>query len=210
MALVKKSKIAAPGAARAAAPLEPAGRAAEGARGRVAPAAKPQTVLERMAAATTGARRPGWWRRRRRRRARDRDAADLGGRRGSGGRRAGANGGDQAHRRRLGYGARGSRKVRPPCRNRDATLAEATAQISGSVHAIERSAERQIASVKVIAELELRTRDIAEITQTVGRISDQTNLLALNGDRGRARAGRARPRLRRRRGRGARAGRDIG
>ena len=60
------------------------------------------------------------------------------------------------------------------------TLADATTQIGGSVRAIERNSERQRASVKVISELELRAKDIAEITQTVGRISDQTNLLALN------------------------------
>ena len=70
-----------------------------------------------------------------------------------------------------------------------ATLADATAQIGGSVRAIERNSERQLASVEVIAELELRAKDIAEITQTVGRISDQTNLLALNAAIEAARAG---------------------
>jgi methyl-accepting chemotaxis protein len=70
-----------------------------------------------------------------------------------------------------------------------ATLADATAQISGSVRAIERNSERQLASVRVIAELELRAKDIAEITQAVGRISDQTNLLALNAAIEAARAG---------------------
>lgn len=70
-----------------------------------------------------------------------------------------------------------------------ATLAEATIQISGSVRAIERNAERQVASIAVIAELERRARDIGEITQTVSRISDQTNLLALNAAIEAARAG---------------------
>ncbi|HEX7813205.1 MAG TPA: methyl-accepting chemotaxis protein [Burkholderiales bacterium] len=69
------------------------------------------------------------------------------------------------------------------------TLAETTAQISGSVRAIERNAERQIASITMIAELERRARDIGEITQTVSRISDQTNLLALNAAIEAARAG---------------------
>jgi methyl-accepting chemotaxis protein len=68
-------------------------------------------------------------------------------------------------------------------------LVDATAQISGSVRAIERNSERQLASVKVIAELDLRAKDIAEITQAVGRISDQTNLLALNAAIEAARAG---------------------
>ena len=70
-----------------------------------------------------------------------------------------------------------------------ATLADATAQIEGSVRAIERSSERQLASVRTIAELELRAKDIADITQAVGRISDQTNLLALNAAIEAARAG---------------------
>jgi methyl-accepting chemotaxis protein len=70
-----------------------------------------------------------------------------------------------------------------------ATLADATSQIGGSVRAIERNSERQLASVRIIAELELRAKDIAEITQAVGRISDQTNLLALNAAIEAARAG---------------------
>jgi methyl-accepting chemotaxis protein len=70
-----------------------------------------------------------------------------------------------------------------------ATLADATAQIGGSVRAIERNSERQLASVRLIAELELRAKDIAEITQAVGRVSDQTNLLALNAAIEAARAG---------------------
>lgn len=70
-----------------------------------------------------------------------------------------------------------------------ATMAEATAQIVASVRAIERNAERQMASVAVINELERKARDIGEITQTVSRISDRTNLLALNAAIEAARAG---------------------
>jgi len=70
-----------------------------------------------------------------------------------------------------------------------ATLAETSAQIAASVRAIERSAERHLASVRVISELERRAKDIGEITQTVSRISDQTNLLALNAAIEAARAG---------------------
>ncbi len=68
-------------------------------------------------------------------------------------------------------------------------LAETAVQIQASVRAIERNAERQQASVKIIAVLEQRARDIGEITRSVGRISDQTNLLALNAAIEAARAG---------------------
>nr|WP_158916164.1 methyl-accepting chemotaxis protein [Caulobacter sp. S45] len=68
-------------------------------------------------------------------------------------------------------------------------LAETSVQIATSVRSIERSAERQTASVEIIAELERRAQDIGEITQTVSRISDQTNLLALNAAIEAARAG---------------------
>src|SRR6185369_17150190 len=70
-----------------------------------------------------------------------------------------------------------------------ATLAEASTQIVASVRSIERNAERQLESVAVIAELELKAKDIGEITQAVSRISDRTNLLALNAAIEAARAG---------------------
>jgi methyl-accepting chemotaxis protein len=68
-------------------------------------------------------------------------------------------------------------------------LVETVGQITASVRAIERNAERQEASIQIIGELERRAHDISEITQTVGRISDQTNLLALNAAIEAARAG---------------------
>jgi methyl-accepting chemotaxis protein len=68
-------------------------------------------------------------------------------------------------------------------------LAETAGQITTSVRAIERNAERQSASVALIAELERRALDIGEITRTVSRVSDQTNLLALNAAIEAARAG---------------------
>jgi methyl-accepting chemotaxis protein len=68
-------------------------------------------------------------------------------------------------------------------------LTEATSQISTSIQAIEKNAERQIASAKSISELERRAQDVSAITATVSRISDQTNLLALNAAIEAARAG---------------------
>ena len=68
-------------------------------------------------------------------------------------------------------------------------LAETAGQITASVRAIERNAERQEASIQIIGELERRAQDIGEITQAVSRISDQTNLLALNAAIEAARAG---------------------
>jgi methyl-accepting chemotaxis protein len=70
-----------------------------------------------------------------------------------------------------------------------AVLAESAGQIAASVRAIERNAQRQEASLGIIAELERRAHDIGEITGTVSRISDQTNLLALNAAIEAARAG---------------------
>jgi len=68
-------------------------------------------------------------------------------------------------------------------------LAETAGQITTSTRAIERNADRQSASIKIIEELERRAKDISEITRTVSRISDQTNLLALNAAIEAARAG---------------------
>jgi methyl-accepting chemotaxis protein len=69
------------------------------------------------------------------------------------------------------------------------SLSEAATQITGSVQAIERNAERQVASGRIIGELQRRAEEISEITGTVSRISDQTNLLALNAAIEAARAG---------------------
>ena len=68
-------------------------------------------------------------------------------------------------------------------------LTETAMQITASVRAIEKNAERQFKSVAIIAELERRAQDIGEIIQTVSRIADQTNLLALNAAIEAARAG---------------------
>ena len=68
-------------------------------------------------------------------------------------------------------------------------LAETSVQITSSVRAIQRNAERQGASVKIIGELERRARDIGDITRAVSGVADQTNLLALNAAIEAARAG---------------------
>jgi methyl-accepting chemotaxis protein len=68
-------------------------------------------------------------------------------------------------------------------------LAETGAQITSSVRSIQRNAERQGASVKIIGELERRARDIGDITRAVSGVADQTNLLALNAAIEAARAG---------------------
>lgn len=68
-------------------------------------------------------------------------------------------------------------------------LAESSTQISGSVRAIEKGAQRQAALVTLLAELDARAKEIAEVSQIVSRLSDQTNLLALNAAIEAARAG---------------------
>jgi methyl-accepting chemotaxis protein len=68
-------------------------------------------------------------------------------------------------------------------------LGDTAERITGSARAIERNAQRQTATIEIIAELERRADDIGEITQMVSRISDQTNLLALNAAIEAARAG---------------------
>lgn len=69
------------------------------------------------------------------------------------------------------------------------TLAESSARIAGSVRAIEQGAQRQATSVTLLSELDARAKEIADVSQTVSRLSDQTNLLALNAAIEAARAG---------------------
>ena len=186
MALVKKSKIAGSGS-RSVAPSGPPAAPTKAHAGRSP--AQPQTVLERIAAATTelasGLVEAA---------AAAQELESAMQQISAGAEEAAGASQQQSAAIKLIVGGLATARVEADKTGRRAeavtvTLADATAQISSSVHAIERSSARQIASVKVIAELELRTRDIAELTQTVGRISDQTNLLALNAAIEAARAG---------------------
>jgi methyl-accepting chemotaxis protein len=68
-------------------------------------------------------------------------------------------------------------------------LAQGSVQIAGSIRAIEQGAQRQATSVTRLAELDVRAKEIADVTQIVSRLSDQTNLLALNAAIEAARAG---------------------
>ena len=68
-------------------------------------------------------------------------------------------------------------------------LAEASAQIAGSIRAIEQGAQRQTASVALLGELNTGAKEIGAVSQVVSRLSDQTNLLALNAAIEAARAG---------------------
>jgi methyl-accepting chemotaxis protein len=68
-------------------------------------------------------------------------------------------------------------------------LAELTAQIVASVANIGTCADRQLASVQMVVELEKQAANIGEIVKAVARIADQTNLLALNAAIEAARAG---------------------
>ncbi len=68
-------------------------------------------------------------------------------------------------------------------------ITEVIGQISNSILAIGKAAERQEASVKMVAELEQQAAAIGEVVKAVARIADQTNLLALNAAIEAARAG---------------------
>jgi len=68
-------------------------------------------------------------------------------------------------------------------------LGELNAQIGTSVANIGAGADRQLASVQMVVELEKQAANIGEIVKAVARIADQTNLLALNAAIEAARAG---------------------
>ncbi|WP_029010426.1 methyl-accepting chemotaxis protein [Azospirillum halopraeferens] len=68
-------------------------------------------------------------------------------------------------------------------------LGDVNVQMTASVNSIGANAERQMASVTMIVELEQQAANIGEIVKAVARIADQTNLLALNAAIEAARAG---------------------
>ncbi len=68
-------------------------------------------------------------------------------------------------------------------------LSELNTKIATSVANISASADRQLASVQMVVELEKQAASIGEIVKAVARIADQTNLLALNAAIEAARAG---------------------
>jgi len=70
-----------------------------------------------------------------------------------------------------------------------ALLVEINAQIAATVANISTGADRQMASVQMVSELEKQAASIGEIVKAVARIADQTNLLALNAAIEAARAG---------------------
>ena len=68
-------------------------------------------------------------------------------------------------------------------------LGTVNSQITASIASIGRAADRQAASVDMVAELDKQAANIGEIVKAVARIADQTNLLALNAAIEAARAG---------------------
>jgi len=62
--------------------------------------------------------------------------------------------------------------------------------VTVSVGNVNIAAQRQIASVEMVAELERQASNISDIVKAVARIADQTNLLALNAAIEAARAGK--------------------
>jgi methyl-accepting chemotaxis protein len=71
-----------------------------------------------------------------------------------------------------------------------ALVAKATGEINSLVTNVAVAAQRQMASVSMVAELEKQAASIGEIVKAVARIADQTNLLALNAAIEAARAGK--------------------
>jgi methyl-accepting chemotaxis protein len=68
-------------------------------------------------------------------------------------------------------------------------IANVAGQLANSILSINRAADRQTASVKMVEELDRQAAAISEIVKAVARIADQTNLLALNAAIEAARAG---------------------
>jgi methyl-accepting chemotaxis protein len=69
-------------------------------------------------------------------------------------------------------------------------IAKTSAEVNSLITNVGLAAQRQAASVQMVAELEKQAANIGNIVQAVGRIADQTNLLALNAAIEAARAGK--------------------
>jgi methyl-accepting chemotaxis protein len=68
-------------------------------------------------------------------------------------------------------------------------LATVNGQITATISSVSRAAERQVASVDMVVQLDKQAANIGDIVKAVARIADQTNLLALNAAIEAARAG---------------------
>jgi len=195
MTLVKKSKIAAP-AGKLSSPAQSTAAAAKKTRAASAPAkktlaapAREQTISERVAAATeelasglmqasAATKELG--------RSMEQIAAGAE-------EAAGASQQQSAGMKRV-VASLATAKAEADASGRRAetvltTLVETSAQIALSIRSIERNAERQLAAVGIISELERRAKEIGTLTQTVSDIADQTNIHALNAAIEAARAG---------------------
>ena len=71
-----------------------------------------------------------------------------------------------------------------------ALIARTNGDVASLITNIGTAAQRQIASVKMVTELETQAANIGDIVKAVARIADQTNLLALNAAIEAARAGK--------------------
>lgn len=71
-----------------------------------------------------------------------------------------------------------------------ALIGKTSAEVASLITNVGVAAQRQAASVQMVAELEKQAANIGNIVQAVGRIADQTNLLALNAAIEAARAGK--------------------
>jgi methyl-accepting chemotaxis protein len=68
-------------------------------------------------------------------------------------------------------------------------IARTSADVAGLIANVAIAAQRQLASVQMVIELETQAANIGDIVKAVARIADQTNLLALNAAIEAARAG---------------------
>jgi methyl-accepting chemotaxis protein len=69
-------------------------------------------------------------------------------------------------------------------------IVRTSADVAGLITNIATAAHRQLASVRMVSELETQAANIGDIVKAVARIADQTNLLALNAAIEAARAGK--------------------